>query len=197
MEDEYDHLFKLVVIGDSGVGKSKLIWRYINDEFYTSSHTTIGVELATKIVDLEGFKVKAQVWDTAGQEKYRALTSNYYRGAVGVMLVYDISSAISFKNLVNWLAEAMRYHQNGVTLMLVANKSDVAQREVSQAEGEEFARKYGLEFIEASALSKTNVEIAFTLLLRKALQSVGPESRPRRGSELKAQVGKRPRSKCC
>mmetsp|Transcript_14139 Transcript_14139/g.26588 ORF Transcript_14139/g.26588 Transcript_14139/m.26588 type:complete len:198 (+) Transcript_14139:3422-4015(+) len=197
MEDEYDHIFKLVVIGDSGVGKSKIIWRYINDEFYVSSHTTIGVELATKIVEVEGYRVKAQVWDTAGQEKYRALTSNYYRGAVGVMLVYDITNRTTFVNLVNWLAEAMRYHQNGVTLMLVGNKIDVAQREVSFAEGEEFAKKYNLEFIETSALSRMNVEVAFNVLLRKALESQGPDGRSRKASELRSHMGKKNKTKCC
>lgn len=197
MEDEFDHLFKLVVIGDSGVGKSKLIWRYVNDEFYTSSHTTIGVELATKIVEVDGRRVKVQVWDTAGQEKYRALTSNYYRGAVGVMLVYEVSNASTFSNIVNWLAEATRYHLNGVTLLLVANKTDVAEREVASEVGETFAKKYGLEFIETSALNSSNVNAAFTVLLKKALQASQGVVQTRRESEFKAQVTRKKKAKCC
>jgi small GTP-binding protein len=197
MEEEFEHLFKLVVIGDSCVGKSKLIWRYINDEFHTSSHTTIGVELATKVLELDGRRVKVQVWDTAGQEKYRALTSNYYRGAVGVMFVYDISKSSTFANLDNWLNEVMKYHQEGVSFILVANKTDVAQREVSTEQGQEFAQKHSLEYIETSALDRTNVERAFTLLIRKALQAQGSVvSTTRRMSELKPMASRKAK-KCC
>lgn len=199
MEDEFDQLFKFVVVGDSSVGKSKLIWRYINDEFSISSHTTVGVELATKVVQVDGRRVKVQIWDTAGQEKYRSLTSNYYRGAIGVMLVYDISSASTFANILNWHAEAIRYNQGEVTFILVANKTDLSKKEVPTEVGQQFASQNSLEYIETSALDSTNVETAFMLLIRKALKTPGVDSRSRRPSELKSPSRRQPtdKRKCC
>jgi Ras-related protein Rab-11A len=195
MEEEYDYLLKLVVVGDSSVGKSKLIMRYVNDDFDPTSHTTIGAELSNRCVEVGGQRVKAQIWDTAGMEKHKALTSNYYRGAVGVLLVYDISKAATFINVVNWLAEAMRHVQGGVSFVLAANKADLTQREVSAEEGQEFAEKHGLEYIETSALDRTNVEKAFNHLMQKALE-LGTESRQPSvlDSPRKARATK---SKCC
>jgi len=103
--DKYDYLFKVVVIGDSGVGKSNLLSRFTRNEFNLESKSTIGVEFATRTVSMEGKTIKAQIWDTAGQERYRAITSAYYRGAVGALVVYDITKDVSFTNVSKWLAE--------------------------------------------------------------------------------------------
>ncbi|KAG9509080.1 Ras-related protein Rab-11A, partial [Fragariocoptes setiger] len=161
-DDEYDFLFKIVLIGDSGVGKSNLLSRFTRNEFNLESKSTIGVEFATKSIQVDGKIVKAQVWDTAGQERYRAITSAYYRGAVGALLVYDIAKHITYENVERWLKELRDHADQNIVIMLVGNKSDLRHlRAVPVDEARVFAEKNGLSFIEASALDSTNVESAF------------------------------------
>ena len=116
--DKYDYLFKVVVIGDSGVGKSNLLSRFTRNEFNLESKSTIGVEFATRTVSMEGKTIKAQIWDTAGQERYRAITSAYYRGAVGALVVYDITKDVSFTNVSKWLAELKARRRRSLTCSL-------------------------------------------------------------------------------
>merc|ERR1711991_569539 len=125
-DDEYDYLFKVVLIGDSGVGKSNLLSRFTRDEFSTDSKSTIGVEFATRSVACDGKTIKAQIWDTAGQERYRAITSAYYRGAVGALLVYDLTQASTFRNCERWLNELRDHADKYIAIMLVGNKSDLS-----------------------------------------------------------------------
>ncbi|TKS82498.1 Ras-related protein [Collichthys lucidus] len=124
-EDEYDYLFKVVLIGDSGVGKSNLLSRFTRNEFNLESKSTIGVEFATRSIQVEGKTVKAQIWDTAGQERYRAITSAYYRGAVGALLVYDIAKHLTYENAERWLKELQDHADSNIVIMLVGNKSDL------------------------------------------------------------------------
>jgi Ras-related protein Rab-11A len=163
----------VVLIGDSGVGKSNLLSRFTRNEFNLESKSTIGVEFATKSVQTEGKTIKAQIWDTAGQERYRAITSAYYRGAVGALLVYDISKKESFIGVEKWLKELRDHADSNIVIMLVGNKSDLKHlRAVSTDEGREFAEKHSLSFIETSALDATNVEQAFTQLLTEIYRIV-------------------------
>lgn len=163
----------VVLIGDSGVGKSNLLSRFTRNEFNLESKSTIGVEFATKSVQTEGKTIKAQIWDTAGQERYRAITSAYYRGAVGALLVYDISKKESFIGVEKWLKELRDHADSNIVIMLVGNKSDLKHlRAVSTDEGKEFAEKHSLSFIETSALDATNVEQAFTQLLTEIYRIV-------------------------
>jgi len=165
-DDDYDYLFKVVLIGDSGVGKSNLLSRFTRDEFNLESKSTIGVEFATKSITTNGKVIKAQIWDTAGQERYRAITSAYYRGAVGALLVYDISKRVSFENLERWLQELRDHADPNIVIMLVGNKSDLRHlRAAGQDEALAFAEKHKLACIETSALESTNVETAFMRLL--------------------------------
>jgi len=165
-EDEYDFLFKVVLIGDSGVGKSNLLSRFTRNEFTIESKSTIGVEFATRTIQCDGKVIKAQIWDTAGQEKYRAITSAYYRGAVGALLVYDITRATTFEHLERWLQELLNHSDKNIVVMLVGNKSDLRHlRAVSTEQSKEFAEKNNLSFIETSALDSSNVELAFTNIL--------------------------------
>lgn len=165
-DDDYDYLFKVVLIGDSGVGKSNLLSRFTRDEFNLESKSTIGVEFATKSITTNGKVIKAQIWDTAGQERYRAITSAYYRGAVGALLVYDISKRLTFENLERWLQELRDHADVNIVIMLVGNKGDLRHlRAVGQDEVIAFAEKHGLACIETSALESTNVETAFMRLL--------------------------------
>ncbi|MCP9261100.1 Ras-related protein Rab-11A [Dirofilaria immitis] len=124
-DDEYDYLFKVVLIGDSGVGKSNLLSRFTRNEFNLESKSTIGVEFATRSIQVEGKTVKAQIWDTAGQERYRAITSAYYRGAVGALLVYDIAKHVTYENVERWLKELRDHADQNIVIMLVGNKSDL------------------------------------------------------------------------
>ncbi|DBA03973.1 TPA: hypothetical protein N0F65_010626 [Lagenidium giganteum] len=165
-EEEYDYLFKIVLIGDSGVGKSNLLSRFTRNEFNLESKSTIGVEFATKSIVAEGKTIKAQIWDTAGQERYRAITSAYYRGAVGALLVYDITKHVTFENVERWLKELRDHADANTVIMLVGNKSDLRHlRAVSTEEAMAFAEKNNLAFIETSALEATGVDTAFQRIL--------------------------------
>lgn len=165
-EDEYDYLFKVVLIGDSGVGKSNLLSRFTRNEFNLESKSTIGVEFATRSIVVEGKRIKAQIWDTAGQERYRAITSAYYRGAVGALLVYDIAKHLTYENVERWLKELRDHADDNIVIMLVGNKSDLRHlRAVPTDEAKAFAEKHGLSFIETSALDSTNVEPSFQHIL--------------------------------
>ncbi|ERN20467.1 hypothetical protein AMTRI_Chr01g134270 [Amborella trichopoda] len=165
-DDEYDYLFKVVLIGDSGVGKSNLLSRFTRNEFCLESKSTIGVEFATRTVQVEGKTIKAQIWDTAGQERYRAITSAYYRGAVGALLVYDITKPTTFENVGRWLKELRDHADSNIVIMLVGNKSDLKHlRGVATEDAQGFSEKEGLSFLETSALDATNVEKAFQTIL--------------------------------
>mmetsp|Transcript_4219 Transcript_4219/g.9755 ORF Transcript_4219/g.9755 Transcript_4219/m.9755 type:complete len:219 (+) Transcript_4219:165-821(+) len=175
-DDDYDFLFKVVLIGDSGVGKSNLLSRFTRNEFNLESKTTIGVEFATKSIVTEGKTIKAQIWDTAGQERYRAITSAYYRGAVGALLVYDISKHITFENVERWLKELRDHADVKIVIMLVGNKSDLRHlRAVQTAEAMAFAEAHDLAFIETSALDSTGVETAFHRILTEIYRLVSKE----------------------
>ncbi|MED6157667.1 Ras- protein RABA1f [Stylosanthes scabra] len=180
-DDDYDYLFKLVLIGDSGVGKSNLLSRFTRNEFNLESKSTIGVEFATRTITVDDNKVlKAQIWDTAGQERYRAITSAYYRGAVGALLVYDVTRHITFENVERWLKELRDHTDANIIVMLVGNKADLRHlRAVSTEDATTFAKRENIFFIETSALESMNVDNAFTevltqiyrLMTRKALEA--------------------------
>lgn len=165
-DDDYDYLFKLVLIGDSGVGKSNLLSRFARNEFSLDSKSTIGVEFATRTIGVEDKVIKAQIWDTAGQERYRAITSAYYRGAVGALLVYDVTRHVTFENVERWLKELRDHTGENTVIMLVGNKADLRHlRAVSVEDGHAFAEKEKTYFMETSALESMNVENAFTEVL--------------------------------
>nr|POF15762.1 ras-related protein raba1f [Quercus suber] len=178
-DDDYDYLFKVVLIGDSGVGKSNLLSRFTKNEFSLESKSTIGVEFATRSIRVDEKVVKAQIWDTAGQERYRAITSAYYRGAVGALLVYDVTRHVTFENVERWLKELRDHTDANIVIMLVGNKADLRHlRAVATEDAKAFAERENTFFMETSALESMNVENAFTEVLtqiyhvvsRKALE---------------------------
>ncbi|CAL5050157.1 unnamed protein product [Urochloa decumbens] len=151
---EEDYVFKIVVIGDSAVGKTQLLGRFTRDEFFLDSKSTIGIEFQTRTVDIARRRVKAQIWDTAGQERYRAVTSAYYRGALGAMLVYDVTRRHTFEHAARWVDELRAHADKSIVVMLIGNKADLAGgRAVAADEAAAFAEEQGLFFSEASALS--------------------------------------------
>ncbi|XP_040989156.1 ras-related protein RABA1b-like [Juglans microcarpa x Juglans regia] len=172
-DDDYDYLFKVVLIGDSGVGKSNLLSRFTKNEFNLESKSTIGVEFATRTLNVDGKVIKAQIWDTAGQERYRAITSAYYRGAVGALLVYDITRHATFENADRWLKELRGHTDSNIIVMLAGNKSDLRHLvAVSTEEGKSYAERESLYFMETSALEAVNVENAFAEVLTQIYHSV-------------------------
>eukprot|EP00180_Rhodochaete_pulchella_P000389 Plantae.Rhodophyta-Rhodochaete_pulchella.ctg12728.p1 GENE.Plantae.Rhodophyta-Rhodochaete_pulchella.ctg12728~~Plantae.Rhodophyta-Rhodochaete_pulchella.ctg12728.p1 ORF type:complete len:212 (+),score=41.65 Plantae.Rhodophyta-Rhodochaete_pulchella.ctg12728:324-959(+) len=158
----YAYLFKFIIIGDTGVGKSCLLLQFTDKRFTPIHDLTIGVEFGARIVTVEDKQLKLQIWDTAGQESFRSITRSYYRGAAGALLVYDITRKETFEHLLSWLEDARAHSNSNMTIILVGNKSDLEhRREVSRESGEEFAKEHGLLFLETSAKSNSNVEDAF------------------------------------
>ncbi|KAK9050746.1 hypothetical protein SSX86_030285 [Deinandra increscens subsp. villosa] len=163
-----DYLFKIVLLGDSGVGKSNLLARFARNEFYSNSKSTIGVEFQTQKLEVNGREIKAQIWDTAGQERFRAVTSAYYRGAVGALVVYDVSRRQTFDSVGRWLNELHTHCDMNVITILVGNKSDLKDaREVSTTDGKSLAESRSLFFIETSALDSSNVNAAFQTIVKE------------------------------
>jgi len=155
-------VFKLVLIGDSGVGKSCLLLRFADDT-YTESHiSTIGVDFKIRTIQLDGKTIKLQIWDTAGQERFRTITSSYYRGAHGIIVVYDTTDSETYEHVKTWLHEIDRYASENVNKLLVGNKSDLtSKRQVETEAAKEFADSVNIPFLETSAKNATNVEDAF------------------------------------
>lgn len=175
MEDDpgEDYLFKVVLIGDSAVGKSNLLSRYARNEFHMNSKATIGVEFQTQSMEFDGKEIKAQIWDTAGQERFRAVTSAYYRGAVGALVVYDISRRHTFESVGRWLDELKMHSDMNVVTMLVGNKCDLESlREVPVEESKALAEAEKLFFIETSALNATNVNDAFQIVIKEVYNNM-------------------------
>ncbi|KAJ3249279.1 GTP-binding protein [Chytriomyces hyalinus] len=163
----YDYLIKLLLIGDSGVGKSCLLLRFSDDSFTPSFITTIGIDFKIRTIELDGKRIKLQIWDTAGQERFRTITTAYYRGAMGIILVYDVTDERSFKNIRNWIHNIEQNASEGVNKILVGNKCDMLEKKViNKDQGQTLADEYGIKFLETSAKSNIGVEETFFTLAR-------------------------------
>lgn len=169
----YAYLFKYIIIGDTGVGKSCLLLQFTDKRFQPMHDLTIGVEFGSRMISLDNKQIKLQIWDTAGQESFRSITRSYYRGAAGALLVYDITRRETFNHLTRWLEEARQNASGEMVIMLIGNKSDLEHRRaVSFKEGEEFAREHGLIFLETSAKTAANVENAFLKTSEKIYEKI-------------------------
>jgi len=169
---DYDYLVKLLLIGDSGVGKSCLLLRFSDDSFTTSFITTIGIDFKIRTIELDGKRIKLQIWDTAGQERFRTITTAYYRGAMGILLVYDVTDESSFNNIRNWMRNIEQHAADNVNKILVGNKADMdeSKRAVPTAKGQALADEYGVKFFETSAKTNLNVENVFFTIAREIKQ---------------------------
>ncbi|KAL0074782.1 ras family-domain-containing protein [Phycomyces blakesleeanus] len=163
----YDYLIKLLLIGDSGVGKSCLLLRFSDDSFTPSFITTIGIDFKIRTIELDGKRIKLQIWDTAGQERFRTITTAYYRGAMGILLVYDVTDERSFGNVRNWFSNIEQHASEGVNKILIGNKCDVEDKRIITSEqGQQLATELGIRFMETSAKANIGVEEAFFDLAR-------------------------------
>ncbi len=182
---EYDYLFKLLLIGNSSVGKSSLLFRFVENVWDDNFVPTIGVDFVIyflfniykiiqklKTLEVNGKKVKLQIWDTAGQERFKNITASYYRGGNGVLVVYDITDRDSFENLNSWLIEIEKNANKNVYKLLIGNKCDLEdKRKVTYQEGKDFATSNGMQFIETSAKADTKVKEAFELLTQEIIKA--------------------------
>lgn len=168
---EYDYLFKILLLGSQGVGKSSLLGRFADNEFLDSYRTTVGVDFKIRTVEIDDKTIKLQLWDTAGQERFKTVTNTYFRGAHGVILVYDVTDQKSFTQIGDyWLNEVRNNAPENAVLMIVGNKCDLQNRSVQTKQGKEFAQGKEALFLETSAKEDTNVSKAF-LSLAEAIKS--------------------------
>jgi len=204
-DDEYDYLYKIVLVGDANVGKTHLVSRYIKNSLPKNPQPTIGVEFATRVVPLKsGGTVKAQIWDTAGQERYHAIVSAHYRRAVGALLVYDVTSLRTFQNTRKWIEELRSKAEPDIIIVLVGNKADLIDRnpesrEVSVEEAQKFAQAENLIFMETSAVAGHRVKEAFETLLESIYAASRNKSKkqPDYGEMLNQRNDNEKKDKCC
>ncbi|KIP07474.1 hypothetical protein PHLGIDRAFT_29977 [Phlebiopsis gigantea 11061_1 CR5-6] len=184
MPEGYDYLFKLLLIGDSGVGKSCLLLRFAEDAFTDSYLSTIGVDFKIRTIELEGKTVKLQIWDTAGQERFRTIAAAYYRGAHGIIVVYDVTDGESYENVKGWLTEIERYASEGVHRLLLGNKADLTERRVVEHDvAKEFASQLSIPFLETSAKTAEGVEDAFVAMAKQIKENVDANPEPSSSSK--------------
>ena len=189
---DYDYLFKVLLIGNSSVGKSSLLLRFVDNQWNDLFVPTIGVDFKIRTMEIDNKNVKLQIWDTAGQERFKNITASYYRGAHGIFVVYDISDTESFKNINNWLIEIEKNANKNVYKILVGNKCDLEdKRTVSYQQGKELAETYGMQFIETSAKSNTNVDEAFQLLGREVMKMSLNDKEKNFGNKNKMKLDKK------
>ena len=189
--EDYEFIFKVLLLGNSNVGKSSLFLRFVDDIWNDTFVPTIGVDFKIKTFDIDEKKIKMQIWDTAGQERFKNIIASYYRGAHGILLIYDVTDKDSFKNLSNWLIEIEKNASKNVLKVLIGNKSDLEdKRVITINQGKEFADTYGLKFLETSAKKNVNVNEAFETLGRELMQAADDKKITRQKQNKKISVAK-------
>ncbi|XP_002124213.2 ras-related protein Rab-26-like [Ciona intestinalis] len=208
ISSEFDSIFKVMVVGDSGVGKTCLLVRYKDGTFLGGNFiSTVGIDFKNKTLVIEGKKIKLQIWDTAGQERFRSMTHSFFRDCSAILLVYDICNLQSFTNVTNWISDVRQYASPDVTLVLIGNKCDctTSERKVKLQEGARLAKSYDIVFLETSAKTGVNVDLAFDAVARelhkKSLTPADYIGRDMSGSQsfnLKQYVqSEKERTTCC
>ena len=208
LDDTYDVIYKILLVGDSGVGTTNIMLRYLNKEFNINTKATVGVEFGSKNIIIDKKVIKGQIWDTAGQERYRAITSSYYKGAHGAFVVYDITLKESFEAVDRWINDLRNNTDERLEIILIGNKSDLEEkRQVTKEEGEEKAKEKEVAFMETSALNCNNIEKAFNEILNKVYLAYKPQEKKSEGGfiesyskeviELNGGVNRVEKESCC
>ena len=208
LDDTYDVIYKILLVGDSGVGKTNIMLRYLNKEFNINTKATVGVEFGSKNIIIDKKVIKGQIWDTAGQERYRAITSSYYKGAHGAFVVYDITLKESFEAVDRWINDLRNNTDERLEIILIGNKSDLEEkRQVTKEEGEEKAKEKEVAFMETSALNCNNIEKAFNEIMNKVYLAYKPQEKKSEGGfiesyskeviELNGGVNRVEKESCC
>ena len=194
----YDYLMKFIIIGDSGVGKTCLLKRFAEDTFTTSHISTIGIDFIIKLVNIKDKTIKLQIWDTAGQDRFRTITQSYYKNAMGIILVYDCTVENSFDNIRNWMKQIETHADHNVVKVLVGNKSDANNKKVDGSCGEELSKEFEMKFFETSAKDKINVDETFDYLIKETMNKVRPVVASNKGVKLERKEKKSsPITICC
>jgi small GTP-binding protein len=195
---KFDFSLKVVVVGESGVGKTCLLIRFVRDTFDEDTQSTLGIEFLSKIIQTENRRIQLQLWDTAGQELFRSVTRGYYRGSAGALILFDLSNRDSFENVERWLQDVKSVARADVVLILIGNKSDLAaQRQISTEEAHEYAERAGMKYFEVSAKTGANVSEAIGCcveLIEKTLDSRTPQTTPEKSEPVMADTGS---AACC
>lgn len=194
----FDFMFKLLVVGESGVGKTCMLLRFADNSFEENFLSTIGVDFKVKQIVVDNKKVKLQIWDSAGQERFRNITASYYRNCSAIIIVYDITSKDSFNKVSDWVEEVRRYVPSA-PLLLVGNKCDLEEnRQVPKEDGEELAKRLGLIFLETSAKTSYNIEEAFQEMAQQLIKDAPnkPKNDPT-PVNLNAANDNKKKGKCC
>lgn len=203
MSQEFDYVFKLLVVGESGVGKSSIVLRLTDGSYNECFNSTIGVDFKIKTINLDGKIIKLQIWDTAGQERFRAITSSYYRGADGVIVVYDCTNQLSFLSVEKWLEETDRHTGGNIEKLIVGNKCDLSVRKaVDYTAASEYAKSLNIPFLETSAKNATNVEQAFVTMAermknRKVTSSLSADGVTNVNLQFSSRPANKSKSDCC
>ena len=191
-----EYSFKILLLGDTSVGKTCFLKRYTDNTFQDAYLSTIGFDYKFKTVTLEnGKKARVQLWDTAGQERFRTIAKSYYKGAHGIILMYDVSNKKSFDNIRKWISQINEQAKKNICVILIANKIDTDERTVTKEEGEALAQKFKLKFFEASAKEKINVDEAFDQIIKDISEVY--ESSKNEGIQITAKDKKEKKKKCC
>ena len=204
MEESTEMIFKIILIGDTATGKTNILSKYVNNKFEEDSKATIGVELSTKSFTINNDTINAQFWDTAGQERYKSITKAYFKGALGALVVYDITKKDTFENVDKWINDLKVSADEKISILLIGNKNDLEnKREVSKENGEMKGKEYGIAFMETSALNGNNIELAFKTLVEQVYNKCHKEFESvanveiMRGITISIEETKKQKKKCC
>ena len=200
--NNFSVFFKILLIGDLGVGKSCVILRYVEGDFPGNIMSSIGVDFKTKQIELDEHSIKMQIWDTAGHEKFRTITTSYYKSAQAIIILYDITQKSSFDHIRNWITEIDKFGKQGVLKVIVGNKLDLENnRKISKEDAENLALKYGLKLWEVSAKDNTNIEEMFVdtikTLLEKNSKIISESSSMGNNIKLNKNIKNKKNKKCC
>ena len=190
MSTDTIHCFKILTIGESGVGKTCILRRFVENKFLKNHLATIGIDFKTKNIEIDGTPIKLKIWDTAGQERFRNITNQYYKGADGIILVFDVTDQKSFEKIKEWMSQIKANTQaDQIGLVLLGNKCDIEPRTISKNDGEELGKELGIEYYETSAMKGDGIAQAFEFLAKNILTKKKIDLKNEKGTDGGVNLG--------